>query len=511
MTAPSAAGHRRSLVDAFEEVARRHPERTALSDGQRKLSYADLARASSHVAAAIAAHGVGRAGYVGILVDRTVTTPVAILGVLKSGAAYVPLDPTYPAERLSYLVADSAVKLVVGRRSEVVSCGLTGLAVVDPDDLDARTGPTAAISGDDPAYVIYTSGSTGQPKGCVVSHGNVLALLDSTLPLFDLSPADRWAIFHSHSFDFSVWELWGALLTGAAAACVPLEVARSPEDFLAFLDAEQISVLNQVPSAFRGLVRAQHGDLPPPASLRYVIFGGERVDVAAVRDFIARHSQIHPTMVNMYGITEITVHATFKELRATDLHDEQVSPIGRELPHLRIQIRSESGQPLPDGEIGEMWIAGSGVASGYLNRPELTQERFPEVDGERYYRSGDLGRRRPDGELEYLGRNDEQVKLRGFRIELAEIDAVLRSHDDVRDAAVAVVDRASVGQVIAAFVVARPGTQPADLLKSVRRHAAAKLPAHMVPSRYRLVDALPLTASGKLDRNRLSDHKQGSE
>lgn len=501
-------GQGATLVDAFREVAQRDPLKAALWDGKREMTYGELDQESSNVAAAIAAVGGGPGQYVGILVDRTVDTPVAILGVLKSGAAYVPLDPAYPRDRLRYVVADSRMGLLVGDGTKIVSSGLGDLAIVDPADLDKAAAPHTAIDRNDAAYVIYTSGSTGTPKGCIVSHGNVMALLESALPLFSFEPSDRWAIFHSHSFDFSVWELWGALLTGASAACVPLETARSPEDFLGFLNAEGITVLNQVPSVFRTLVRARQGSPATIDSLKYLIFGGERVDLAAIREFLGHHSDTRPVVVNMYGITEVTVHATIKFLDEDDLQGPCSSPIGIELPHLRIQIRDRLGDVVPDGDVGEMWIAGEGVALGYLDREAMTRARFRDVDGRRYYRSGDLGRRLPDGELEYLGRDDEQVKIRGFRIELPEIDATLRSHEYVRDAAVAVVDRASSGQIIVAFIVPEAGTPMGECRTAIRRFVASKLPGYMVPARYQFVSELPRTSSGKLDRNGLSTLSQ---
>jgi amino acid adenylation domain-containing protein len=451
---------------------------------------------------------------VGVLVDRTVATPAAILGILKCGAAYVPLDPTYPLERLRHIAKDSGLEIVVGSRSDALSCGLEDLLVIDPSDLndsDVDWAIPAWVGGDVPAYVIYTSGSTGLPKGCVVTHGNVTALLRSALPLFDFTPTDRWTVFHSHSFDFSVWELWGPLVTGGTAVCVPSEVARSPEDFLTFLGEQGITVLNQVPSIFRALVRTRQATPASAQMLRYIIFGGESIDLSSVREFLDQNDQVRPVVVNMYGITEITVHATFKVLGPQELEGSSGSPIGRELPHLRIDIRDEDGKPVREGEPGEMWVVGAGVASGYLNRPELTDERFRQGEGnrpdERSYRTGDLALRLPDGELEYLGRNDEQVKLRGFRIELPEIDAALRTHELVKDAAATVVSRASVGQMLVACVVPEVGTDPSDLLGALREHAASKLPAHMLPARYRFLDALPLTPSGKLDRKSLSSLK----
>jgi non-ribosomal peptide synthetase component F len=284
--------------------------------------------------------------------------------------------------------------------------------------------------------------------------------------------------------------------------CVPRDTARLPEDLLDFLAAQRITVLNQVPSVFRALVKV-YPTRPVDLALRHLILGGESIDLAAVRDFVAAVRGCRPVPVNMYGITETTVHATIKVLGEQDLGGTVASPIGSALPHLAIELRDEDGHPVPAGTPGEMWISGAGVARGYLNRPELTAQRFVEDGSRRWYRSGDLARQGGDGGLEYLGRTDRQVKLRGFRIELGEIESVLAESDRVAAVAVVAVDRPSVGKVLVANVVPRAWPADADLVSHLRQHAAARLPRHMVPARYQLMDALPLTLSGKLDRRSL--------
>ena len=510
---PAAAVDESSLADAFRAQVRRAPEHPAVRDRSSVLTYRELDEASDRIAAALAARGgaVG-SGLVGVLVDRSAATPSLLLGILKAGLAYVPLDPTYPEDRLRYIVEDSGLQLIVGDPEAVVACGLGDLPVLDPTSRVDGPTPNPPISPDDTAYVIYTSGSTGRPKGCLVTHGNVLSLLHNALPLFDVGETDRWTLFHSMSFDFSVWELWGALLSGGTAVCVPASVARAPEEMLELLARERITVLNQVPSVFRSLVRL-HAATGGELALRYVVFGGESVDLGIAADFARRLGAAAPVLVNMYGITEITVHATFKILTADVLDRGPGSPIGKPLPHLEISIRDEQLLPVPDGEAGEILIAGGGVAAGYLNRPELTAERFVTLDSpdgpRRYYRSGDLARRDESGELEYLGRNDQQVKIRGFRVETGEIEAVLREHEDVADAAV-FCQRSGPRQILAACVVARDAAKPpADLEARLRDHLAARLPEHMVPSRFRFEERLPLTASGKLDRRALAEMAAG--
>ncbi|MFB8167463.1 amino acid adenylation domain-containing protein [Kitasatospora purpeofusca] len=504
----------RSLPELFARVAAVRGDAAAVAGGGEQLGYAELDRRAGALAARLTAAGLGRGDLVGVLLERSHRAPARILGILKSGAAYVPLDPSYPAERLRFMAADAGLAALVGDPDRAAACGLDALPVIDPEAVEAEParpaeagGTVAAAPGpEDPAYVIYTSGSTGVPKGCVVTHGNVLELLRATLPLFELGPDDRWTLFHSASFDFSVWELWGAWATGATAVPVPAATAQAPEDFLRLLADERITVLNQVPSAFRHLAR-EYGDSGAPATaLRYVVFGGESVDLDVVRGFLAAAAAAPgpaPVMVNMYGITETTVHATHLVLSPEQLAGGAASPIGRPLPHLAIELRDDELRPVADGEVGEMWVAGSGVADGYLNRPELTAERFRTLDGRRMYRTGDLARRLPDGGLAYLGRNDQQVKLRGHRVELGEVEAGLRAAPQVRDAAALVVRDDAGNELLTALVVpAGPGEPD---LAALRRFARATMPAQLVPNRFHPVAELPLTSSGKLDRKALAE------
>ncbi|MFI6036069.1 amino acid adenylation domain-containing protein [Streptomyces sp. NPDC051315] len=504
----------RTLTELFEEQAASLPERTAVTCGDEHLTYAELNAEANRLARLLTGRGAGPGRVVALALERGVRLLPALLAVLKTGAAYLPLDPGHPAERLRLVVEDAAPVVLVTERAHAHLAGDAVPAVLldDPevtadlarrsgDDLtDAdRQGPT---NPSDTAYIIHTSGSTGRPKGVPVPHANVVRLFAAAAGHFDFGADDVWTLFHSYAFDFSVWEIWGALLHGGRVVVVPYAVSRSPRDFLELLHREGVTVLNQTPSAFEQLIDADLERDGDTGALRYVVFGGEALRPARLRPWADRHGLDRPALVNMYGITETTVHVTHHLITRADLDDpRRGSVIGTPLADLRVHLLDPEGRPVPPGATGEMYVSGAGVAVGYLNRPELTAERFLDdpygPPGTRMYRSGDLARRRPDGTLDYLGRADAQVQLRGFRVEPGEIEAVLAAHPGVARAAV-VVRRADNGaqQLVAYTVPTGDGpANPADL----RAHAAAHLPEHMVPAACVPVDALPLTANGKLD------------
>ncbi|GAT67431.1 non-ribosomal peptide synthetase [Planomonospora sphaerica] len=490
-----------TLPELFEAQARRTPDAVAVTAAGTEFTYAELNARANRLAHKLAAHGAGPERIVALALPRSADLVAALLAVVKTGAAYLPLDPTYPADRLDYMISDAAP-----------------VCVVDPgwlEDLDdwLDHDPERSLAPGNAAYVIYTSGSTGRPKGVLVTHHNVVRLLSATDHWFGFGPDDVWTLFHSYAFDFSVWELWGALLYGGRLVVVPYEVSRSPEDFLGLLARERVTVLNQTPSAFYQLVAADDGR---ELALRYVVFGGEALELARLSDWYARRpgpagpghepgpAGGGPLLVNMYGITETTVHVTHMPLSPD--HREG-SLIGRGIPDLRVYLLDGTLQPVPPGVVGEMYVAGDGLARGYLGRPELTAERFVAdpygPPGTRMYRSGDLARWRPDGTLDYVGRADQQVKVRGFRIELGEIEAALLRHPAVGQAAVIVREDRPGDRRLVAYAV--PATVPGGVLDAaeLRRFAAQALPDYMVPSAVVEITALPLTVNGKLDRRAL--------
>ncbi|CAJ7862334.1 non-ribosomal peptide synthase [Burkholderia pseudomallei] len=548
----------------FEAQVDRKPEAIALTFEGQRLSYAELNARANRLAHYLQARGVGPDRLVALCAERGIEMVVGLLAILKAGGAYVPLDPAYASDRLRGIVQDSQPALVLADAVGRAALGeLDGaLPVIDPEtdalrwrEMPATNPEVASQHVHHLAYVIYTSGSTGRPKGVMVEHAQVVRLFGATQAWFGFDERDVWTLFHSYGFDFSVWELWGALLHGGRLVIVPTEVTRTPSAFFALLCAEGVTVLNQTPSAFQALMSAQEereeaalkADVDAEAEaagnieranvvahrLRYVIFGGEALEPRTLASWYARHGE-RTQLVNMYGITETTVHVTYCALRAEDAMRLGASPIGVRIPDLQLYVLDDRREPVPMGVTGELYVGGAGVARGYLNRPELTRERFiddPFVAGGRLYKTGDLARWRTDGSLEYLGRNDFQVKIRGFRIELGEIEAQLAKVTGVREVVVLARDSASevhdsatehatpnalspspetstaTAAATATATAPEKGlvayyTGDADVA-ALRAQAAQHLPSYMVPSAYVRLDAWPLTPNGKLDRRAL--------
>jgi amino acid adenylation domain-containing protein len=494
----------------FERQVVQTPDAIAVVYESRSLTYAELNRRANRIAHQLLALGVRPDDRVAVCAERSLEMVVGLLGVLKAGGAYVPLDPNYPRERLLHMLSDSApVALLTQSALQDKLPYQVPIVLLDADMARHDGGnPDPAMLGltaQNLAYVIYTSGSTGLPKGVMVEHGNVTRLFQATDHWFHFGVDEVWTLFHSFAFDFSVWELWGALLYGGRLVVVPYGISRSPDDFYQLLCRERVTVLNQTPSAFRQLIAAQNGS-DERHSLRTVIFGGEALEFHTLLPWLERNSLEQTRLINMYGITEITVHATYFPLTYMDIRSPAGSVIGRPIPDLRFYILDGRLQPTPIGVAGEIYIGGAGVARGYLNRPELTLERFVRdlfsSDAEaRLYKTGDLGRWLPDGRIEYLGRNDFQVKIRGFRIELGEIEARLAQCPGVREAVVIAREDRPGDKRLAAYLVSDVGEEP--VAAELRERLAASLPDYMLPSAFVRLTSLPLTANGKLDRQAL--------
>ncbi|MBT2440941.1 amino acid adenylation domain-containing protein [Streptomyces sp. ISL-36] len=483
------------------------PHAVALVDGDTTVTYRSLVRRAGRLAHALRELGVAPGDRVGVCLDRGAELVVVLLAVLTAGAVYVPLDPTSPADRLASTAQDAGLNVVLVDTADGAAPFEEGTAVplarLHRLAADAPEEPPVTGAGpDDPAYVIYTSGSTGRPKGVVVPHRNVSDLLSATETDFGLGPGDVWSWFHSAAFDFSVWEIWGCLLTGGRLVVVPYWTCRSPEDFRDLLSKERVTVLNQTPSAFARLLELERAPRPAPLDVRLVIFGGEPLDARSLTPWFDAHPESACRVVNMFGITETTVHVTAQTVTRAEALTASRS-VGRAIPGWSVRVLDGRGRLLPPGSPGEIAVAGDGVALAYLNRPELTARRFvPDPDDPdgtgRLYLSGDLGALLPDGRLEHLGRLDDQVKVRGYRIELGEIRNVLLTHEAVVAAAV-VLGRDASGEVRLDAYAVLDGADTGE----VRRHAARLLPEYMMPTTLTRVDALPLTVNGKVDTARL--------
>ncbi|MEE6176657.1 amino acid adenylation domain-containing protein [Mycobacterium sp. 050134] len=498
------AGAAASLPAVFGAQVARAPEAVAVSCAGRSMTYRELDEAADRLAHRLAGAGVGPAQRVALLLPRSAEAIAAMVAVAKTGAAYVPVDPSVPAARMRFVLSDAApaVALTTGElRSRLDGCDL---AIVDVHDALGEIAPAPPVDAgpnpDDVAYIIYTSGTTGTPKGVAVPHGNVTRLLQTLDDDLRLT-GQVWSQCHSLAFDFSVWEIWGALLYGGRVVVVPDAVVRSADDMLALLVAERVTMLSQTPSAFYVLQAADAAqpELGDRLGLEAVVFGGEALEPQRLRGWLDRHSG-SPRLINMYGITETTVHASFREIVAADA-DRNASPIGVPLTHLSFFVLDGWLRPVPAGVVGELYVAGAGLADGYIGRPGLTATRFVAcpfagagAPGARMYRTGDLVCWGADGQLRYVGRADEQVKIRGYRIELGEVQAALAGLDGVREAVVVAREDRPGDKRLVGYV-----TGTADPA-AARTALARRLPEYMVPAAVVALDALPLTVNGKLDK-----------
>lgn len=491
-----------TVVELFEEQVRKTPDKVAVVFGDKKITYAELNRRANIVAHRLRKMGVQRDDLVAIVSRRSVEMIVGIYGIIKAGGAYVPVDPIYPKDRIEYILEDSNPKAVLCYQVDVdVKAPILDLRELETFH-EREDNPERVNQPQDLIYVIYTSGTTGKPKGVLLEHKNVVRLLRNDQFQFDFHENDVWMMFHSFCFDFSVWEMYGATLNGGTLVVISEEVAKDPSLVAKCIKTNQVTVLNQVPSAFYNLIKQ---DMEAYESVRYLIFGGEALNPKRLKVFHEKYPNIK--IINMYGITETTVHVTYREIAEKEI-DKGISDIGRAIPTLQVYML-QGEQLCGVGIPGELCVVGEGLGRGYLKREELTKERFVKApfSEERMYRSGDLAKWLPDGNIEYMGRIDKQVKIRGFRIELGEIENAIRRIENIQNVAVIVREDASKEKAIHAYVVSEESLSISKIKKELRVH----LPEYMVPTYIMQIDQIPLTSNGKLNQHMLPEITAVSE
>ncbi|NOQ24125.1 MAG: amino acid adenylation domain-containing protein, partial [Bacteroidales bacterium] len=482
----------------FEEQVRIKSDKIALTLDDEFLSYQELNDKANVIANNLRENGISRDDIVIIFLDRSFETVFSMLGILKSGGAYLPIDPDYPKERIDFILNDSQSKTIITNKDLSERIEFDG-NIICVEEISISSHSFSNIESinkpSDLSYIIYTSGTTGKPKGVMIEHRNVVRLFFNDKFQFDFSDKDVWTMFHSHCFDFSVWEMYGALLYGGKLIIIPKIVARDAVEYYNVLSKEKVTVLNQTPSAFYNL--AQVALSKPNKSLenlRYLIFGGEALKPNKLKEWFNIYSDVK--LINMFGITETTVHVTYKEIGKNEI-DNNISNIGTSIPTLTTYVVDKNLQLVPKGFSGELLIGGDGVSRGYLGREDLTSEKFinnPYKPEERLYRSGDLVKMLSNGEMEYLGRIDNQVQLRGFRIELGEIESVIQKHENIKEGVV-VANEKNGEKYLCAYIVSENGLNQEE----IRTYLSASLPDYMIPSYFVELEALPLTSNGKVN------------
>ncbi|MCH9644618.1 MAG: amino acid adenylation domain-containing protein [Gammaproteobacteria bacterium] len=495
-----------NIVERFASISKQYPNCIALKFQNTEVSYSELYQRSERIANQIRAQyyklyqcEMPSDTLIALTMLRSETLIIAIIAILMSGAAYVPVDPSYPEERKRFILSDSKAALLISDEKvedypENKTFNLAELDIICSSTVEV------AIKPDDLAYIIYTSGSTGKPKGVMVEHYNVVRLFDCARRDFIFSKNDIWSLFHSYAFDFSVWEIWGALLFGGKIVVVPFDVSRDPLQFRQLVSQEKITVLSQTPASFMQFIEADAQIEGCCDSLRYVVFGGERLELSMLKSWWEKYRESQPKLINMYGTTETTVHATFRCLKQSDCNKSVNSPVGNALQDLQLLVLDRDQNLLPDGVPGELYIAGSGVTRGYLFREELTRSRFVKLSGMQplFYRTGDCVRKTLSGDMVYLGRLDRQIKLHGFRIELAEIESTIMQHPNVSQVVVSLLQNPSQ---LACYY-----TEVSEVsAQSIRKHAEENLPSYMVPNFFIKVPSIPKTAHGKINFEALPD------
>jgi len=466
------------------------------------MTYEQLNIYANQIAHELIKKGVAYGDKVAILMDPSIDIVASIFAVLKSGAAYVPINPDYPEKMQNEIITGSDSKVLL-TNSKSKATAYTHIKTILVDSvINTNIGnPGFSFPQNALAYVIYTSGTTGYPKGVEIEHRNVISLLEAAN--YGFIPSDVWTLFHLINFDFSVWEIFGSLLTGASLVVIPDEIRRNVREFRKILIENEVTILNITPSAFYSLQLEELKHLNSQLFIKRIIFGGESLAPIRLKEWKNKYPST--VFINMYGITETTVHVTYKELSECDIYSD-INNIGQALTHLKIYLLNESLTPVLEGDVGEIFVEGAGLARGYLNNPALTEEKFfvcPGVSKNRLYRSGDLAQRLPSGDLAYLGRIDNQVKVRGHRIELEAIEKHLNQFDGIIQSIVIAHEISETDKILKAFYTSKSDIR----FKDIANYLGAKLPSYMIPSVFVCVDGFPLTSSGKIDRKKVLEHE----
>ncbi len=501
----------KTVHQVFSEIAQKFPDRIAVSYLNKSLTYRELDEKSNLLAQHLRRKQVGRETIVAMLLDVSPEMIIGMMAILKAGGIYLPLKPDFPKDRIEFMLKDSGVKHLVTSANHFDVVDTFDGEIVDALDAKNYEGSGEPVqnvnSPKDGIYIIYTSGSTGKPKGVILEHYNVVRLMINSKFQYDVSELDTWSMFHSYCFDFSVWEIYGALLYGGKLLMVPKDIILNPAEFVKLAKKEKITVLSQTPGAFYNFIAEDLKTTDHDLALRYVTFGGEALKPALLKEWHKKYPETK--LINMYGITETCVHVTFKNITDYEI-DNNISNIGFPIPTLRTYIMDPAQKILPVGIPGEICVAGDGLARGYLGREDLTKERFPQnpyIPGERMYRSGDLAKRLSSGEMEYLGRIDFQVKIRGFRLELGEIENQLLKNEKIKKVIVIAKKNESNENYLVAYYVSKEAIPVGEL----RQFLAKDLPDYMIPSYFVMLDEIPLNANGKADKTKLPNEKESIE
>ncbi|RKD31346.1 non-ribosomal peptide synthetase [Lacrimispora algidixylanolytica] len=490
-----------NLYSIFEEVVSQNRDGIAVSIGDEEVTYGNLEVRVSNFASTLIKTGIQKGELVCLCVEKSVDMIIAILAIIRVGAVYVPIDYNYPKDRCRKIIEKSRAKYIIVNNKNMFEMNCKIIEITkNTQNTYYDYVPAVMTTSSDLAYIIFTSGSTGEPKGVMIEQGSVIRLFEETKKVFNFNSNDVWTNFHSVAFDFSVWEIWGALLFGGHLVLVPDSIAKDPDTFYQLIYDKKVTVLNQTPTSFRNLIPSALANKLLLTELRYIIFGGERLDYQTLKPWTNLYGITKPKLINMYGITETTVHVTWKLIDYEDINNNGYSLIGRPIDDMKICI-VKNGEVVPMGEEGVMFIAGPGVARGYLYREDLTYERFIQIQGSKltWFDSGDLGIQIDEDEYAYVGRADRQLKVRGYRIEPNEIEECIRTVPYVQDCIVLSKDYGEGDIRLVSYIVASKENSAKLIVDEVKQCVSKGLPNYMQPSTYFIVDKIPTTINNKLD------------